>query len=110
MKKNGVIISGTKVVFNGQIVEKSAVIREYGVLVGVEKNGGSVKAEDLSVENAGSHNGYDIIRAKSTQRVGANQFTISINGLAGKNFIYKGYLIYEKTNGEFVTVYTDAMM
>ena len=108
MRKAGVIESGTKVIFNGQIVEKNATIREYGVVIGVAKNGKTVDADNITVENAGSYEDYDVLRAKSTKRVGANQFTIGINGLAGKNYVYKGYLIYEKTNGEFVTVYTDA--
>ena len=105
MRKEGVITNGTKVVFNGQIVDNTKAIREYGVVIGVSKNGEALNPEDVSVENAGSHEGYDVIRAKSTKLVGANQFSISINGLAGKDFIYKGYVIYEKTNGEFVTVY-----
>ena len=105
MRKNGVITNGSKVVFNGQIVDSKNSVREYGVVIGVSKNGEAVNAEDVTVENAGSHEGYDVIRAKSTKSVGANQFAISINGLAGKDFIYKGYVIYEKTNGEFVTVY-----
>ena len=107
MRKSGVITSGTKVIFNGQVVESGASVKEYGVVIGVSKNGSSVAAEKVNVNNAGSHEDYDIIRAKSTQRVGANQFTIGINGLAGESFVYRGYLIYEKTNGEFVTVYTD---
>ena len=105
MRKSGVITNGTKVVFNGQLVDPEKTVRECGVVIGVSKNGEAVNAEDVTVENAGSYENYDVIRAKSTKSVGANQFSIGINGLAGKDFIYKGYVIYEKTNGEFVTVY-----
>ena len=105
MRKSGVITNGTKVIFNGQVVDPAKTVREYGVIIGVSKNGEPVNAEDVNVENAGSHENYDVIRAKSTKSVGANQFSIGINGLAGKDFIYKGYVIYEKTKGEFVTVY-----
>ena len=109
MRKEGTITQSTKVIFNGQIVERNALIREYGVIVGVGKNGYELSDNLLTVENAGNHTDYNIVRAKSTRLVGANQFSISINGLAGKDYIYRGYLIYEKTNGEFVTIYTDVM-
>ena len=107
MRKSGYITEGTKAIFNGQIVDPSDKIREYGIIVGVAKNGAELDPDNITVENAGSYENYSVIRAKSTRRVGANQFTISINGLAGKTFKYKGYVIYEKTNGEFVTIYTD---
>ncbi|MBE6741192.1 MAG: hypothetical protein E7570_02720 [Ruminococcaceae bacterium] len=105
LRKDGVIVQDTKVVFNGQIIEKGSSVREYGVVIGVSKNNLPVNPDNVTVNNAGSHEGYDVIRAKATQKIGANQFAIGIKGLAGKDFIYKGYVIYEKTNGEFITVY-----
>ena len=109
MRKEGAMTEDTKVIFNGQIVDINDKVREYGVVIGVSKNGYEIDEDDLTVENAGSYDNYSIIRAKSTRLVGANQFSIGINGLAGKDYIYKGYLIYEKTNGEFITVYTEQM-
>ena len=109
MRKSGTITEGSKVVFNGQIVDLNDKVREYGVVIGVMKNGYELDEADLTVENAGSFENYNIIRAKSTRRVGANQFAIGINGLAGKDYIYKGYVVYEKQNGEFLTVYTQTM-
>ena len=107
MRKEGALTEGNKVVFNGQIVDLNDKVREYGVVIGVSKNGGVIDEADLTVDNAGSYENYNIIRAKSTRFVGANQFAIGVNGLAGKDYIYKGYLIYEKVKGEFITVYTD---
>ncbi len=109
MRKTGAIIEGTKVIFNGQIFETGDRVREYGAVIGVNKNGYELDEEDLTVENAGNFEDYTIIRAKSTRYVGAHQFSICINGLASKDYIYKGYAIYEKVNGEFVTLYTDTM-
>ncbi|MBQ9531025.1 MAG: hypothetical protein IJR70_03020 [Eubacterium sp.] len=106
MRKSGTITEGTKVVFNGQIVDPNDKVREYGVLIGVAKNGYELDKSELTAENAGNHENYNILRAKSTRNVGANQFAIGVNSLAGKDFIYRGYVIYEKTNGEFVTVYS----
>ncbi|MBR7060333.1 MAG: hypothetical protein IKI34_01165 [Eubacterium sp.] len=105
MRKTGYLVNGTKAVFNAQIVEEAKTIREYGVVIGIPKDSQYLDPEDVTVENAGSHENYDVIRAKSTKNVGANQFTVSVNGIAGKDFIYRGYVIYEKTSGEFVTVY-----
>ena len=107
MRKEGVIISGRKVTFNGQLVASDKKVKEYGVVVGISKNGEPIDEDKVTVDNAGQHEGYDVIRAKSSISVGANQFSIGINGLAGKDFVYKGYVIYEKTKGEFVTVYTE---
>ncbi|MBQ9531024.1 MAG: hypothetical protein IJR70_03015 [Eubacterium sp.] len=107
MRRAGVLTSSAKVTFNGQIVDPNSKVREYGVVVAVAKNGAVLDEDDLAVEKAGNYENYDIIRAKSTQKVGANQFAIGITGLAGKDFIYKGYVIYEKTNGEFITVYSE---
>ena len=109
MRKDGYITNGTKVVFNAQVVEMGSAVREYGIIIGVSKNGEPINSNDITAENAGSYEDYDIIRAKSTKSVGANQFSIGINGLAGKDFVYRGYVIYEKTNREYVTVYTDVM-
>ena len=109
MRKEGTLTEGGKVIFNGQIVDLNDKVREYGVIIGVSKNGNVIDEADLKIENAGSYEKYNIIRAKSTRFVGANQFAIGINGLAGKSYIYKGYLVYEKANGQFLTVYTDLM-
>ena len=108
MRKEGVIVSGTKVFFNGQIVDNSLVVKEYGVVVGVSTNGEDVDPENVTLDNTGSFDGYNVFRAKSTKPVGANQFSISVNGLAGKNFIYKGYVIYQREIGQYITVYTQA--
>ena len=107
MRKEGALCENTKVIFNGQIVDPNDKVREYGVLIAVLKNGYEMDLNDLKVEDAGKYENYDIIRAKSTRKVGENQFAVGINGLAGKDYIYKGYLIFEKTNGEFITVYSD---
>ena len=107
MRKSGYITDGTKIVFNAQFVDPNEKVKEYGILIGVPKNGVQFDIDNLSVENAGSYDDYDIIRAKSTRNVGANQFSISINGLAGKDFVYKGYVIYERVKGEFATVYSE---
>ena len=107
MRKEGALCENTKVIFNGQIVDPNDKVREYGVLIAVLKNGYEMDLNDLKIEDAGKYENYDIIRAKSTRKVGENQFAVGINGLAGKDYIYKGYLIFEKTNGEFITVYSD---
>ncbi len=106
MRKSGYLTENTKVIFNGQIVDTNDRVREYGVVIGVAKNGAELDIENITTQNAGSHEDYNVIRAKSTHLVGANQFAISVNGLAGKDFVYRGYVIYEKTKGEFVTVYS----
>lgn len=107
MRKGGAIVSDTKVFFNGQVVDKNLVIKEYGVIIGVSTNGEEVDPARVTLDNVGSFDGYNVFRAKSTKPVGANQFSISVNGLAGKSFIYKGYVIYQKSAGEYVTIYTD---
>jgi hypothetical protein len=109
MRKEGTITEGTKVIFNGQIVDSNDKVRECGVLIGVSKNGYEIDENEFIVNNAGTYENYKIIRAKSTRRVGADQFSIGVNGLAGKDYIYKGYLVYEKSNGDFVTIYTETM-
>ncbi|MBE6741193.1 MAG: hypothetical protein E7570_02725 [Ruminococcaceae bacterium] len=107
MRKEGVMTEGNKVIFNAQIVETGDKIREYGVVIGIPKNGYEIDPDDITVENAGEYDDFNIVRAKSTKKVGANQFSIGINGLAGKDFKYKGYVTYEKVNGEFVTLYSE---
>ena len=108
MRKDGAIVSGTKVIFNGQVVATDMdSVQEYGVLVGVATENGSITADDLIVENSGTHEDYKILRAKSTRPIGdANQFAIGVNGLSTKTYIYRGYLIY-KQGDDLVTVYTD---
>ena len=101
---------GTKAYFNGQVVDdptENAKILEYGYLVGKAVNRIPTEKE-LTLENSGEHDDYKIIRAKSTKRVGANQFTISVSKITN-DIIYRGYIVYQVggSNGEIKTVYTD---
>ncbi|MBR3738277.1 MAG: hypothetical protein IKN26_06025, partial [Eubacterium sp.] len=104
------IVSGrNKVFFNGQIVNDpsgEATILEYGFLIGTTINSTPTESE-LVLENAGAHEDYRIIRAKSTKLVGANQFTIAVSGLSGA-ISYRGYVTYQigGADGEIKTVYT----
>ena len=110
LRKEGVIVSGTKGFFNGQVVSESMDgVQEYGVLIG-KASTGTITADDLIVENSGAQDGYRILRAKSTKPIGeANQFAIGVNGLASAgNYIYRGYLIY-KDGTTLRTVYTDVV-
>lgn len=98
-----------KVIFNGQVaVPDTYTIKEFGVLIGKPKSGGSITAADVAVENAGSNDKYRIMRAKSTKTYGTNQFTIKVSNLDMANVIYKGYIIYEDDHGKMNTVYTEA--
>ena len=101
---------GTKGYFNGQIVNDPSgetTILEYGYLVAI-KNNSLPKENELVLENAGTHDDYRIIRAKSTKPVGANQFVVSVNKLSD-TVIYRGYITYQtgSQNGVIKTVYTD---
>ena len=102
--------TGTKAYFNGQVVDDptdSAKILEYGYLVGKSVN--RLPSEnELVLENSGDNSDFRIIRAKSTKRVGANQFTVSVTKL-NDDVIYRGYIVYQigGSEGEIKTVYTD---
>ena len=102
LRQSGVIISGTKTIFNAQLFSAGKEIKEYGILVGT----GDITADALVIENSGTHENYRVIRAKSTRLVGANQFAIAINNLSD-DFSYRGYVIYENSEKEFVTEYTE---
>ena len=106
-----VVNSKNKVYFNGQLVPDSSeynTVLEYGFLVGVP-SGKTPSESELVLENSGTQSEYRIIRAKSTKLVGANQFSIVINGISG-NIRYRGYVTYQVggQNGKIVTVYTDS--
>ena len=110
LRKEGVIVSGTKAIFNAQIVTESMDdVQEYGVLVG-RATTGTITADDLVIENSGTQAGFAVLRAKSTKLVGeANQFTIGVNGLGSLgNYIYRGYVIYNDGT-TLRTVYTDVV-
>ncbi|MBR1762659.1 MAG: hypothetical protein IJ731_04760, partial [Eubacterium sp.] len=104
LRQSGTMKSGTKTIFNAQLFDGSKEIKEYGILVGV----GNFTDEDLTIENSGKHEEYTVVRAKSTRLVGANQFSIAINNLPD-GYKYRGYVIYENGDNEFVTNYTDIM-
>ncbi|MBR4241920.1 MAG: hypothetical protein IKR97_06830, partial [Eubacterium sp.] len=109
LRKEGIVLSDSKSIFNAQIVDGGYTVREHGILIGIAKNGGTLSEEDIIVENAGNHEDYNVFRAKSTRFVGANQFTIGVNGLTGKTILYKAYVIYEDSNGKITTVYSEPM-
>ncbi len=95
-----------RTVFNGQTVTlDSNNVLEYGLLIGKEKSA-TLDEDNLTIDNIVSNDSYTIIRAKSTKKSGANQFTIAINSLSG-NIAYRGYLIYQAPSGEIKTIYTD---
>lgn len=102
LRKSGVIISDAKTIFNAQLFDAKKEIKEYGILIGT----GDITANELVIENAGTYEDFRVIRAKSTRLVGANQFAISVRNL-NDSYIYRGYVIYENSNNEFVTAYTD---
>ncbi len=104
LRQSGAMVSGTRTIFNAQLVDGGREIKEYGILVGV----GNFTDEDLTIENSGKHEEYTVVRAKSTRLVGANQFSIAINNLPD-GYKYRGYVIYENGDNEFVTNYTDIM-
>ena len=105
LRKSGTIKSGTRTVFNAQLIDGGKEIEEYGILIGT----GDIDREDLVVEKSGNQGTYRVVRAKSTKLIGeANQFTIAINNLPD-NYIYKGYVIYEDGSYEFVTNYSETI-
>ncbi|MBQ9532164.1 MAG: LamG domain-containing protein [Eubacterium sp.] len=113
VRQNGAYITNAdgvkKVVFNGQFVsDGSYEIAEYGILLGKANAEGDIEKSDVVLENIGVSDEYTLTRFKSTKNVGANQFTIGVKNLSG-DAIYKGYIIYKLANGEFLTVYTDAI-
>ena len=116
LRKGGIIESEGKKVFNAQLVNDGKDIQEYGILIAVPYGSTPIPMENLlssmvTIENSGSHdgeNGYNILRAKSTRLVGANQFAISVKSLPSQ-YIYRGYVIYKDSNGNLRTVYSEAM-
>lgn len=113
LRKSGVITEGVKTIFNAQIVPGDANVQEYGILVAApygETPAVSIDATQVVIENSGKHadDGYQILRAKSTKLVGANQFTIGVNGIPS-GYIYRGYLIYADSDGNLHNVYSEAM-
>ena len=104
LRKGGTVKSGEKTIFNAQLVAGNADVQEYGILVGT----GNITEDMLNIENSGTHEDYRVLRAKSTRLVGANQFSIAINNLPD-GYKYRGYVIYENGDNEFVTNYTDIM-
>ena len=110
LRKGGVIVSDSKYIFNAQLVPGNADVREYGILIAApsDKNGATPIApanSQIIVENSGQHEGYAILRAKSTKLVGANQFSIAVNNLPS-GYKYRGYVIYHD-GSSLQTVYTD---
>ena len=119
LRKEGIIDNGTKKVFNAQLVNDGYDIQEYGILIAapLTKEGSTPISIDnllpsmVIIENSGKHEGenaYQILRAKSTKLVGANQFTISVSSLPSE-YIYRGYAIYKDAKGNLQTVYSEAM-
>ena len=119
LRQNGIIEIDGKKVFNAQLVNDGKEIQEYGILIAapLTKEGSTpISMSNLLpsmvvIENSGKHEGenaYQILRAKSTRIVGANQFSISVSNLPA-NYIYRGYAIYKDANGNLQTVYSEAM-
>ncbi len=113
LRKSGVVSEGAKTIFNAQIVPGDANVQEYGILIAAPYGAtpaASIDATQVVIENSGKHasEGYQVLRAKSTKLVGANQFTISVNGIPS-GYIYRGYLIYADSNGNLHNVYSEAM-
>jgi hypothetical protein len=113
LRQSGVITSGTKTIFNAQVVaENIENIRECGIIIGVARgeNGIIPDSTQLTLENTGSQTNFRVVRAKSTKFVGANQISIAINNVPSQ-YSYRAYVIYDK--GEDTpteTVYTDVIM
>ena len=110
-RKSGVLKNEGKTVFNAQLVAGDYDIKEYGILLGIPRTNGGVDGytpddSQVVIENSGQQAGFMVFRAKSTILVGANQFSISVKNLPD-GYVYKGYIIYENSEKEFVTVYTD---
>ncbi len=107
IKQSDALISSGKTVFNGQLVYNNLDdIIEYGILVANSKSDSYVLDErDVVLENSGANENFNVRRCKSTKRVGANQFTISVGNLSGE-IVYRGYIIHNTSNG-LITEYTD---
>ena len=98
-----------KVYFNGQVVNDGTYeIAECGIILGKAKEGGSITADDVCLENIDTSEQYTLYRFKSTKPVGANQFSIGVKNLSG-DVVYKGYVTYKLQMNQFLTVYTDAI-
>ena len=93
-----------KLTFNANYVNGNYSVVEYGILLGKETSG-SMTDDDLIVENTGNKGTYNVLRAKSTKLVGANQFTIGVNTNMTGSFRYRAYLIYQDGN-KLTTVYS----
>ncbi|MBQ9532162.1 MAG: hypothetical protein IJR70_08825 [Eubacterium sp.] len=117
--RSGTVSSGTKTIFNAQVVAADMdKVKESGILVAVAngKQPGSAETVDpvtptdsqITVENSGQQTGFAVLRAKSTKYVGANQISIAVNSLPN-GYAYRGYLIYEDSEGQLQTVYTDVI-
>ena len=96
-----------KLTFNGQVVHNNAYIVECGILVG-KATTGSITNDDMVLANTGAQDGYKILRAKSTQQVGANQFTIGVTTNLSGDFKYRGYAVYQ-VGSDIITVYSDVV-
>ena len=107
IKQSDAIVSGGKAVFNGQVVFNNAEdIVEYGILIAKASNAEyNLDERDVVLENSGVNSDYILRRCKSTNLVGANQFTINIKNLTGE-IVYRGYIIHNTSNG-LITEYTD---
>ena len=121
LRKSGVMtttvtiegVEKTRTTFNAQIVPGNAEIREYGILIGAPYGAtpvSEVAASKVIIENSGKHTseGYQVLRAKSTKLVGANQFVISVNGIPS-GYVYRGYIVYADAQGNLHNVYSEAM-
>ena len=115
--RSGTVTSGTKTIFNAQVVAVDMdKVKESGILVAVAngKQPGSAEtvdpvvptASEVTVENSGQQTGFAVLRAKSTKYVGANQISIAVNNLPN-GYKYRGYVIYQDKDGNLQTVYTD---
>lgn len=107
IKQSDALISSGKTIFNGQLVYNNVEdVVEYGILIGISTDSEYELGErDVVLENSGTNANYTVRRCKSTKRVGANQFTISVSNLSGE-IVYRGYIIYNTSNG-LITEYTD---
>jgi hypothetical protein len=95
----------SKITLNGNYVSDGYEVLEYGVLLGMATTG-TITDDDVVVENSGSQTGYNVLRAKATKTVGANQFSIGVTTSKTGAFKYRGYVMY-KVGAEIKTVYTN---
>ena len=113
LRKSGVTLVNGKTTFNAQIVPNGVNVQEYGILIAAPTGSSpaaSIDETKVILENSGSHpsEGYSILRAKSTNLVGAKQFTIGVNSLPN-GYVYRGYMIYSDSDGTLHNVYSQAM-